>query len=139
MLLNALLLVQALIFTCYAASVPQNNVNTSPSMAMMVKTYLDQKHTKRDPTEQDFRYLKTRLDTDFVSDANLPKLVRMSFHDLMNYNKTTQKGAAQGCIFDQRVLAFQGNGGLNGTALALQAFIAQHFSDINFSSGKFDM
>ena len=86
------------------------------------------------PTADDYEKLQVALG-EFVTPATIPKLVRMSFHDLINFDKGTGKGAAQGCIFDQRVAAFNENNGLNATALALKAFVVSKFPNIDFSSG----
>lgn len=70
-----------------------------------------------------------------MNPTNIPVLVRMSFHDLLNFNKATGSTGAQGCLFDQRVAAFKENGGLNGTAQALKAFVEKTFPAVLFSSG----
>ena len=88
------------------------------------------------PSMNDYQALQVALG-EFVTPETIPKLVRMSFHDLINFDKTTGKGAAQGCIFDQRVAAFNENNGLNATAQALQGFIAAKFPNVAFSSGRF--
>ena len=65
----------------------------------------------------------------------IPKYVQMSFHDIMNYDKTTGTGAAQGCIFDERVLAFPLNQGMRKPAESLQNLVAKKFPNITFPSG----
>jgi hypothetical protein len=91
--------------------------------------------TKIRPTSSHFGQLQNTLKTSFVTPQNIPILVRMSFHDLLNFNRATGSGGAQGCLFDARVAAFKENGGLNGTAQALKKFVETRFPTIAFSSG----
>ena len=90
---------------------------------------------KTKPIAKDYLNLLTALRNKFVTPTNTPVLVRMSFHDLINFNKATGSAGAQGCLFDQRVAAFPENGGLNGTAQALKAFVETSFPTLAFSSG----
>ena len=90
---------------------------------------------KSPPTLQNFQSLQTALKNRFLTANNIPILVRMSFHDLLNFDKATGSAGAQGCLFDQRVAAFKENGGLNGTAQALKAFVEKSFPKVLFSSG----
>jgi hypothetical protein len=87
------------------------------------------------PTASHYVQLQNSLKTNFVTLQNTPRLVRMSFHDLLNFNKATGSGGAQGCLFDARVAAFKENGGLNGTAQVLKKFVETRFPNVAFSSG----
>ena len=87
------------------------------------------------PTLLDFKGLQTALANKFVTKENIPQLVRMSFHDLLNFDKATGSAGAQGCLFDQRVASFSENRGLNATSQALKAFVKLNFPTKSFSSG----
>ena len=87
------------------------------------------------PSAADYTNLESALKTSFLSPQNIPKLVRMSFHDLINFDKATGSAGAQGCLFDQRVASFPQNNGLNATAQALKAFVTDHFPTTDFPSG----
>ena len=86
------------------------------------------------PYLKDYESLQDALDG-FITQASVPKFVRMAFHDVMNFDKATGKGASQGCIFDARVVAFPQNAGLDEPAQALKRFVAEKFPTIAFPSG----
>jgi hypothetical protein len=91
------------------------------------------------PTLIDFQKLYAALSDKFVNPQNIPKYVRMSFHDLLNYNGAGSTGA-QGCIIDdQRVANFAENRGLGDFAKALKSFVQKEFPTIKFSSGGITM
>jgi hypothetical protein len=87
------------------------------------------------PSATDFQNLYTALSTKFINTQNIPKYVRMSFHDVLNYNGAGSTGA-QGCIIDdQRVANFAENNGLGEFSKALKAFVQKEFPTVRFSSG----
>ena len=92
------------------------------------------------PTLIDFQKLYTALSTKFITRQNIPKYVRMSFHDLLNFNSATGSTGARGCIIDdQRVANFAENNGLGDFAKLLKSFVQKEFPAVRFSSGGITM
>ncbi len=92
------------------------------------------------PALKDFQNLYTALSTKFVTRQNIPKYVRMSFHDLLNFDSSTGSTGARGCILDdQRVAKFKENNGLGDFAKSLKSFVQKEFPAVRFSSGGITM
>ena len=92
------------------------------------------------PTLTDFQNLYTALSNKFVNPQNIPKYVRMSFHDLLNFDSSTGSTGARGCILDDhRVANFAENNGLGDFANSLKLFVQKEFPAVRFSSGGITM
>jgi hypothetical protein len=124
-------------------TVPRPNPNTLPDLTLL-RPFLNPNPNPKPrpdiPTLQDFQKLYTALSTKFVNSRNVPKLVRMSFHDLLNFDRSTGSTGAQGCVLDSRVVAsFGQNNGLSSFGRALKSFVQNEFPTIKFSSGGITM
>jgi hypothetical protein len=88
------------------------------------------------PSKKDYQKLYDALSDDFISAGNIPKFVRMSFHDLLNFDKSAGSMGAQGCILDdERIKNFKENRGLQDYAIELKQFVKQRFPKVKFPSG----
>ena len=92
------------------------------------------------PALKDFQNLYTALSTKFITRQNIPKYVRMSFHDLLNFDSSTGSTGARGCILDdKRIAKFKENNGLGDFANSLKSFVKKEFPAVRFSSGGITM
>ena len=100
---------------------------------------LSRRHKKDDddePSKKDYQKLYNALSDDFISAGNIPKFVRMSFHDLLNFDKSAGSMGAQGCILDDEgIKEFKENRGLKDYAIELKQFVEQRFPKVKFPSG----
>jgi len=100
---------------------------------------LSRRHKHDDDDElskKDYKELYEALSEEFISAGNIPKYVRMSFHDLLNFDKSTGSMGAQGCILDdERIAKFKENRGLIDYAKELKQFVEKRFPKIKFPSG----
>ena len=88
------------------------------------------------PTLQDFQNLYSALATKFITERNIPKYVRMAFHDVINFDSETGTTGAQGCVIDSRTVASYGqNSGLAQHGVNLKFFARSEFPTIRFSTG----
>ena len=88
------------------------------------------------PSVKDFQNLYNSLWTKFITRQNIPKYVRMSFHDLLNFDSSIGSTGARGCILDdKRIANFRENNGLGGFAKSLKSFVQKEFPSVRFSSG----
>ena len=88
------------------------------------------------PSQQNFVQLKNVLEQYIQEDlVRIPKLVRLSFHDLANYDPLKGLGGPHGCLASQPVLGFVQNKGLHLTVSDLQTLLSREFSNVDFSLG----
>ena len=93
--------------------------------------------TPGQPTHDDFLKLQNSLRKYIATDppGTVPVLVRMSFHDLLDFDPATNQGGPKGCLIEKPVSDFDENKGLNTDVVALQKFVTTEFPNINFTFG----
>ena len=89
------------------------------------------------PSNTDFLELKQSLKEYILTDPTekIVKFVRMSFHDLINYNPDTHTGGPHGCIAMKPIIDFSENNGLSEQVLDLQSHVTNNFPNVNFTFG----
>mgnify|MGYP000716147453 CR=1 FL=1 len=67
------------------------------------------------PENQDFLNLKNKLQEYLLKseDERIVKFVRMSFHDLLNFDPDTHTGGPHGCLLKKPIQDFDENNGLS--------------------------
>ena len=91
-------------------------------------------------TNDDFLKLKYSLKS-FIEDdiqnktEKIVKFVRMSFHDLLNYDPVTNQGGPHGCLAETSILNFDENKGLSEQVSSLRDFVTKTFPSTNFTFG----
>lgn len=89
------------------------------------------------PSNVDFMNLKTKLE-DYIkvdSQEKIVKFVRMSFHDLLNYDPIKHQGGPHGCLIKKPIIDFDENKGLSKQVNDLQKFVTTEFPSTNFTFG----
>jgi catalase (peroxidase I) len=91
-------------------------------------------------TNDDFIKLKSSLKSFIEEDPEnksekIVKFVRMSFHDLLNYDPATHQGGAHGCLAEKYILDFDENKGLSEQVYGLRDFVSKTFPTTNFTFG----
>lgn len=89
------------------------------------------------PSNNNFLELKKSLKDYILTDPTekIVKFVRMSFHDLVNYNPDTHTGGPHGCIAMKPIIDFSENNGLSEQVLDLQSHVINNFPNANFTFG----
>lgn len=88
----------------------------------------------------DFLKLKSSLKSFIEDDAQnktekIVKFVRMSFHDLLNYDPASNQGGPHGCLAETSILNFDENKGLSDQVSSLRDFVTKTFPSTNFTFG----
>jgi catalase (peroxidase I) len=93
--------------------------------------------TLSNPSNNDFLELKQSLKNYILTDQTekIAKIVRMSFHDLINYNPVTHTGGPHGCIAMKPIIDFRENNGLSEQVFDLQSHVINNFPNVNFTFG----
>ena len=91
------------------------------------------------PTNEDYQKLKVSLQDFMYSNSQgvtrtVPLLVRLSFHDLANMDRTNGMGST-GCIQKKSIQEFKGNEGLTDIVNQLTARVVRDFPTIAFPFG----
>lgn len=61
--------------------------------------------------------------------------MRISFHDLFNFDPATGQGSPKGCLVKDPVVGMAENLGVTEDALALQKYVAEKFPNTPFTTG----
>lgn len=89
------------------------------------------------PQNEDFVNLKSKLQEYILQseDERIVKFVRMSFHDLLNFNPATHTGGPHGCLLKTPISNFSENNGLSQEVNDLNSFVISEFKSVNFTFG----
>ncbi|KAI8906910.1 heme peroxidase [Gorgonomyces haynaldii] len=88
-------------------------------------------------TQQDFVSLRSELEL-YIAENPVevaPPLVRMSFHDLFNFDPNTNQGGPRGCLAVDPILTDVENAGVGNDTVNLIAFVKDKFPNTPFSAG----
>eukprot|EP00834_Sanchytrium_tribonematis_P006283 NODE_447_length_7292_cov_0.701932.p4 type:complete len:332 gc:universal NODE_447_length_7292_cov_0.701932:2305-1310(-) len=88
-------------------------------------------------TNDDYTQLRDSLKKYIATDTSelVPPLVRMSFHDLINYDPSTNEGGPHGCLMEKSVLNFTENAGLDEDVNNLHKYVISQFPKKPFTFG----
>ncbi|KAI8893246.1 heme peroxidase [Globomyces pollinis-pini] len=87
-------------------------------------------------TNDDFLNLKSALRTYVASDVEkIPPLVRMSFHDLVNFDPFKNEGGPHGCLAEKPISEFKENAGVSDSVMDLKKFVTEKFPKKPFTFG----
>jgi catalase (peroxidase I) len=88
-------------------------------------------------TNQDFMMLKGSLLLFIAENPTeiVPPLVRISFHDLFNFDPATGQGSPKGCLLAEPVVKMEENVGVTEDALKLVNYVAEQFPNVPFTTG----
>ena len=86
---------------------------------------------------QDFLNLRNKLQDYLLKseDERIVKFVRMSFHDLLNFDPNSHTGGPHGCLLKKPIQDFSENNGLSEEVNDLNTFVKSEFPNVSFNFG----
>lgn len=93
--------------------------------------------TQTIPQNQDYINLKIKLQEYLLKekDERIVKFVRMSFHDLINFDPKKNVGGPHGCLLKKPIKDFSENNGLSEEVSKLNDFVKLNFPNVSFTFG----
>jgi catalase (peroxidase I) len=84
----------------------------------------------------DYQALEQSFRDNFVTAEKIPKLVRLAFHDLANFDPSSNPfGGPSGCILSESIVSFSKNAGMAPIAAEISEFMKTNFATKDFPLG----